>query len=235
MSVLKICAECGRLFKPTCMINILCSDECRVRRQRESIRDYYKRHPEKYAKWGRDNIEKVRQFYIDNPASIYMPERQKLVDKHRFGSPCGRKPIGVRQVIAVHNTLFHIRSDKMIEMEKIDMDTLKGVPSEQKDAIIKALFDALKAKKEAKTAQEAKPAERKMSKKGEIFLKFSKMRDREFISFEELVKEMKMNPMTVWNAVYNLMTAGYVSMTMTKLSPMSSDWLDKRIYFGYKE
>jgi hypothetical protein len=50
-----------------------------------------------------------------------------------------------------------------------------------------------------------------------------------------MVEKMSMSPLTVWNGIYCLMKAGYVSMSIVKLSPMPSDWLEKQIYFGWKK
>jgi hypothetical protein len=239
------CVQCMKPFIPSSKKNTICSDRCRVARLREYIRRYGKENRHiLYEKDLKRDISKIHKFYNENPASIYMPERGKLVEKHkgmiadwRIASRVATRKrektddMTLGQAIAVHNFEFKKESGKM---EQIDLETLKGLPSEHKDAIIKALFDALKAKKEQENAQLAQPRERKVSKKGEIFLEFSRMRDGEFISFEELAKKLNMKPMTLWNGIYNLMLAGYVSMTMTKLSPMSSDWLEKHVYFGWK-
>jgi hypothetical protein len=266
-SALKICAECGKRFKPSSKMNTICSDKCRVKRWRECQNKYYKNNPERR---GKQYVAKVGKFYAENPFAIYMPERKKAVEKsaevHGYGvgncKRCGERFVkmsntGERYCGTCRRILYYtpaskrertVLSDRQIialanfdaykevnELEKIDLETLRGVPSAEKDAIIEALFNALKAKKEVDMAQKIQPRERKVSKKGKIYLEFNKMKDGEYVSFDEMVEKMSMSPLTVWNGIYCLMKAGYVSMSIVKLSPMPSDWLEKQIYFGWKK
>jgi len=268
-SALKICAECGKRFKPSSKMNTICSDKCRVKRWRKSQNKWYKDNPERR---GMQYVAQVKKFYNNNPFAIYMPERKKAVEHsqkvHGYGigkcKRCGaefvkrttgselycdickpivrekrydmvkyNQPLTDRQVIALANFDTY---KEVNELEKIDLDTLRGIPSEQKDAIIKALFEALKAEKESKMVQEAtKPKERKMTQKGVFFAEVEKLQTGEYISLFELLarsgssKNEYMKQMNIFNALKQ-MPDGVLDIQVCKIGAFPSGWLDTHLY-----
>jgi predicted nucleic acid-binding Zn-ribbon protein len=125
-----------------------------------------------------------------------------------------------RELLACANIGFYMESGKM---EKIDLDTLKGLPSEHKDAIIEALFNALKAKKVSDAQQ---PKERKVTKNGTIILEVSKMASGEKMGLEQLIDRTGLQKLTVIGSLYKLMCEGYIAIDIVKLLNMPADWLE---------
>lgn len=227
-SKLRECVQCGRRFRPTSKINVLCSDTCRVKRLRSQNDRYY------------NSSAPIKRFYDANPTEIYMPERKKLLESHRHKGTIAKwrvptkhearkQDMTVEQAIAINNFKFHLESDNM---EKIDLDTLRGIPSEQKDAIIKALFDALKAKK---TEEAIKPEERKMTQKGMFFAEVDKLAKGEYMPLFELMDRTGMSgnnymrDMNIFHAL-KMIPDGVMSVMCCKTDAFPPDWLEKHIY-----
>jgi len=227
-SKLRECVVCGRRFKPTSKINILCSDTCRIKRLRSQTDRYY------------NSSASVKKFYAENPTEIYMPDRKKLIESHRHKGVIAKWRVATRQdarkegmsvgeLIAINNFKFKLESE---DMEKIDLDTLSGLPSEHKDAIIKALFDALKAKK-ALDAQQ--PKERKMTQKGMFFAEVDKLKKGEYIPLFELMekaggsKNEYMKEMNIFHAL-KMIPSGVIGVSVCKTDNFPEGWLERNIY-----
>lgn len=226
-SKLRECVQCGRRFRPTSKINVLCSDTCRVKRLRSQNDRYY------------NSSAPIKRFYDANPTEIYMPERKKLLESHRHKGTIAKwrvptrhearkQDMTVEQAIAINNFKFHLESDNM---ERIDLETLSGLPSEHKDAIIKALFDALKAKK----TEEAKPIERKVTQKGLFYAEVNKMQTGQYISLFELMARAGtsgneyMKEMNIFRALKS-MPEGVLDIQACKIGTFPDGWLEANLY-----
>lgn len=104
--------------------------------------------------------------------------------------------------------------------EKIDVDTIRGLDQESKDAILREIFRLLSNRKTKEVVRAPK-----QTKKAVLRQALKDMKQGEFISFDDLCNKTQMLPLTTFHQLYTVMKDGYVGMQICKTDVIPDDYV----------